>query len=102
MAKILVLYGKPADPAAFDAYYANTHVPIAKKLPGLKRYEVSAGPVAAPDGSTPYHLVATLEFDTMEAMVTALQSPEGRATAEDVSNFADGGAQVLVFETREV
>ncbi len=40
-AKLLVLYRPPADAAAFDAYYATTHVPIAKKIPGLRGYELA-------------------------------------------------------------
>lgn len=42
MAKIFVLYSKPADTAAFDAHYFDKHVPLAKTLPGLRSYEVSA------------------------------------------------------------
>ncbi|MFJ1260054.1 EthD family reductase [Cupriavidus sp. CuC1] len=45
MAKLVVLYKKPADTAAFDSYYFSTHVPITKKITGLRRYEVSSGPV---------------------------------------------------------
>ena len=37
MAKLIVLYKRPKDPKAFDAYYFSTHVPIAKKIPGLRR-----------------------------------------------------------------
>jgi uncharacterized protein (TIGR02118 family) len=33
MVKTVVLYGHPTDPAAFEEYYANTHVPIAAKMP---------------------------------------------------------------------
>jgi uncharacterized protein (TIGR02118 family) len=57
------MYKTPKDPAAFDAYYAGTHIPIAKKIPGLRRYEVSRGEVLSPAGASPYHLIATLNFD---------------------------------------
>ncbi|MFN0162166.1 MAG: EthD family reductase, partial [Burkholderiales bacterium] len=50
MAKLVVMYDRPADPAAFDAYYFNKHVPLAKTIPGLRNYEVNAGPVATPAG----------------------------------------------------
>ncbi len=50
MAKLLALYKTPADKSAFDAYYASTHMPLAKTLPGLKRHELSVGPVAAGPG----------------------------------------------------
>lgn len=102
MAKLMVLYGKPKDAAAFDAYYFEKHVPIAKKLPGLKRFEVSAGAVNMPQGGPPYHLVAQLEFDSLQALGAAMASPEGRAAGADFANFATGGADLLVFETREI
>jgi type IV secretion system protein VirD4 len=35
---------------AFDKHYIEAHVPIAKKIPGLRKYEVSQGPVATPGG----------------------------------------------------
>jgi uncharacterized protein (TIGR02118 family) len=52
MAKLVALYKKPADAAAFEAYYFGTHAPIAKKVPGLRRCEVSAGPVGTPQGAS--------------------------------------------------
>ena len=48
MATLLVLYKTPVDPAAFDAYYFETHIPIAKKIPGLTKYTVSRNPVMTP------------------------------------------------------
>ncbi len=32
--RVLAMYKRPADPAAFDRYYYSTHAPIAKKIPG--------------------------------------------------------------------
>ncbi len=37
----------------------------------------------------------------MAALNAALGSPEGRAAAADVANFADGGVEMLAFETRD-
>jgi uncharacterized protein (TIGR02118 family) len=31
MAEVVVTYKTPKDPAAFDKYYAETHIPLAKK-----------------------------------------------------------------------
>ncbi len=102
MARLLVIYKAPKDPAAFDRYYAATHVPLAKQLPGLRGYDVSTGPVAAPGGgASGVHLVATLTFDSVEAITAALGSPEGRAAAGDLANFADGGAELYVYETAD-
>jgi len=100
MAKLIVMYRTPKDPAAFDRYYFSTHVPLAWKIPGLMKYEVSEGTVATPAGAAPYHLVAVLEFPSRDALETALASPEGRAAAGDIPNFADAGADLFFFDAK--
>jgi uncharacterized protein (TIGR02118 family) len=101
MAQVVVLYKTPKDAAAFDRYYAQTHIPLAKKMPGLRQFEISQGPVASPAGASGIHLVATLTFDDMGANKAAFGSAEGKATAADLANFATGGADIVFFETRE-
>jgi uncharacterized protein (TIGR02118 family) len=101
-AKLLALYKTPADAAAFDRHYYATHVPLAKKIPGVRRYEVSTGRVNAASGDSGLHLVAVLEFDSLQAIQQGLQSPEGAATAGDLANFAQAGVDLLFFDTREV
>jgi uncharacterized protein (TIGR02118 family) len=102
MAEVVVLYKTPKDAAAFDKYYAETHIPLAKKLPGLKKYAVSKGPVASPAGPSGIHLVAVLTFDSVAAVQAAFGSEEGKATGADVPKFASGGADILIFDTKEV
>ena len=102
MAHVVVMYKTPKDTAAFDRYYAETHIPIAKKLPGLRKYEVSRGPVATPAGPSAFHLIATLYFDSMAAVQAAFGSAEGKAAAADVQKFATGGADMILFDTKEV
>jgi uncharacterized protein (TIGR02118 family) len=103
MAKVFAMYRTPADPAAFDRYYYATHVPTAKKIPGLRRYEVTRGAVLMlMGGASPYHLVATLTFDSMAAIQAALASPEGQATAADLGNFATAGVDLYMADCEEV
>ena len=52
MVKFTVIYGHPDDPAAFEEYYENTHMPIARKMPNVQRIDLAKA-VAAPDGSEP-------------------------------------------------
>jgi len=101
MAQVLVLYNTPADPAAFDRYYHETHIPIAQKIPGLRSYLISSSPVQALVGSAPY-LVAELNFDSMDDLGAALSSAEGQAAAADVANFASGGATLLIYDSKTV
>ena len=101
MAQLLVLYNTPADSAQFDRYYHQTHSSLAKKIPGMRSYLISNGPVKALAGSAPY-LVAILNFDSMADLSAALASPEGQAAAADLSNFASGGATLLIYDSRAV
>lgn len=102
MAKLVALYRAPSDPTAFYSYYYDSHVPIAKRLPGLRKYEVSTA-AFAPDGdASPYHLVATMHFDSVEAIEQAMESPQGQTAAADLSNFADGGVDLIYFDDNEV
>jgi uncharacterized protein (TIGR02118 family) len=97
-----VLYNPPADTQAFDGYYFNTHIPIAKQIPGLRRYVVNQGPVMAADGSSPYHLVAELEFDSMAAIQQGLGSPEGQGRGVRRPELRHRRATILMFDDQEV
>jgi uncharacterized protein (TIGR02118 family) len=102
MVKLQVLYGHPKDPAAFEAYYRDPHTPIALKVKGLRRFDVSKV-VGAPGGGQPaYYRTADLYFDDMDALTTALASPEGQAAANDLANFATGGVTLMVAETQDL
>ena len=102
MAQIFAMYKRPADPAAFDKYYYATHVPIAKKVRGLRKYEVTAGPIATMGGISPYYLIAILTFDSMSDIQAALASPEGQATAADLANFATNGVDLYFADSRAI
>ena len=102
MADVVVLYKTPKDPAAFDKYYAATHIPLAKKMPGLRKYQVSQGAVATPAGPSGVYLIATLTFDSMAAVQKAFGSAEGQVIAADVANFASGGADIMFFDAKDV
>ena len=102
MAKLFAIYQQPADAAAFDNYYFNKHVPLAKTLPGLRSYEVTRGDVMGMAGKHSVYLVAILEFESMAAIGAAMASPQGQATAADLANFAAAGVDVMMGDTRMV
>jgi uncharacterized protein (TIGR02118 family) len=102
MAQLVVMYKTPKDAAAFKRHYFDKHIPIAKKIPGLRKYEVSEGPVATPAGPSTYNLVALLHFDSLAAIQSAFGSAEGQAAVADVQSFATGGVDIYMFDTREV
>jgi uncharacterized protein (TIGR02118 family) len=101
MIKLTVLYGVPKDTAAFEDYYANTHMPLVYKIPGLGRIE-KAKVVGTPDGSPPpFHRVFEFWFNDRAEMNRTLGTPEARAATADVANFATGGATILVSQVED-
>ena len=100
MAQLVVLYKTPKDVAAFDKHYAQIHIPLAKKIPGLRKYEVSQGPVMTPAGPSGIHLVATLQFDSVAAIQEAFASPEGQAAGADAQGLS--AIDMLIFDSKEV
>ena len=84
-ALFLAVYETPADPNAFDRHYRHVHIPIAQRLPGLRRYVVSRDVVSV--RGDPYYLVAELEWHTMEELRAAFTSEAGRATAADAAKL---------------
>ncbi len=98
MIKLTVLYGHPGDPAAFERYYADTHMPIASRMTGIRRFELSKAQ-GTPDGArAPYYRMAEAYFDDAAHMQRVLASPEAQATVADIPNFATGGVTMFVSE----
>jgi uncharacterized protein (TIGR02118 family) len=104
MSRMVVIYNTPADPEAFDRHYFSTHVPLAKQLPGLTRYELSKGPIVGRmTGAAPY-MIATLHFASMPQMQQAFASEIGKACAADRRLFAprDEDSVMFLFEEQTV
>jgi uncharacterized protein (TIGR02118 family) len=96
--KLTVVYDNPKDPAAFEKHYKDVHVPLALKVPGLKRAEF-AKVFPKEDGSpTPAYRTADLYFDDYDSACTALATPEGQAAAQDAVQLATGGVRFLLSD----
>src|SRR5262245_3802207 len=102
MVRFLVLYNTPKDTEAFERHYREVHIPLIKKLPGLRRCTIGQHAIPVRDDE-PYYWIVELEWDNMDALQKAFQSPEGLATAQDVANLASSaGVRSMVYEAEEV
>jgi len=72
----------------FVRYWRVQHVPLARELPGLRRYVISPV-VASPDGKAPYDGVAELWFDDEETCRASLASPAGARARQDMERFTE-------------
>lgn len=98
MIRLTVLYGHPEDPVAFDRYYRDIHIPIARKMKGLMGWTIGKCEAAESGEPSPYYLIVGLYAESRAAMEAILESPEGKATVNDVPNFATGGVTFLYNE----
>ena len=96
MLKITVLYGQPASAEDFEKYYAEVHLPLAEKMQGAVRAELTKF-LTGPDGTKPaYYRMAELYFPGPAELQQTMSSPEGKAVTADLSNFATGGVTIIV------
>ncbi len=100
MIKLVALYKKPADVEAFEEHYNNIHLPLAAKIPGLKKCEVSRF-VGAPRGEAEYYMMAELYFENMDALKAGMGSDEGKASAKDLMSFAADIVSMSFAEAKE-
>lgn len=104
MARMIAIYKTPRDTAAFDKHYFEVHIPLAKKLPGLIRYDVGRSPIISTTGHTDVYCIGTLHFESMDAIKSAFASPEGKACAADRRILApeNDDVQIYLFDTVDV
>lgn len=101
MTNVVAVYRQPKDAKSFDRYYADVHTPLVKKIPGLRRLEVTK--VTGTPGGSPSDIYqfAALYFDDAAARDRALGSPEGKAVVDDLPKFAAGIVSIYFGEGYE-
>jgi uncharacterized protein (TIGR02118 family) len=95
MCRLTVLYGHPTDPAEFDRYYHSVHVPVARRMQGLKGWTIGKCQSAVAGQSAPYYMIVGLYAATRADLESIIASPEGQATIADVTRFATGGFKFM-------
>ena len=99
MAIVTVIYRQPKDTAAFEKYYAETHVPLVganQQEIGFTKAELTRFDSNL-DGSAPaLYRQAELYFPSMEALKKGTATPGFKKVAGDLPNFATGGLEGLI------
>ena len=94
--KLVVLYGRPDDPAAFDEHYSSVHGPIVDRIPGLQRWDLARVVAAADGGEQTYYQVAELHFADQAAFQAGMGSDVGKEAAADFGSMAPPGSRMFV------
>jgi len=85
---------------AAERYYLEHHVPLARRLPGLRRYVIGPAVAVGPAGAQRQR-AAILVFDDAVALREAYHSELGRALREDEKRLI-GPADVAYFTGEDV
>ncbi|HEX6966475.1 MAG TPA: EthD family reductase [Gemmatimonadaceae bacterium] len=98
-AAVVVMYNQPADPAAFERYYAETHIPLVEKHAaeiGFTRAELVKFTETL-DGKPPtLYRQAELWFDSLAALQRGIATAGFGTVAGDLANFATGGVTAMI------
>lgn len=96
-----VIYKTPKDKDFFEKHYFDVHVPLAKQLPGLLKYEINEGPVVSLTGHSDVYRVANLYFNSLDEMMASFKSETGQRCAADRRIFAsDEEVQIYIYDTK--
>jgi uncharacterized protein (TIGR02118 family) len=96
---LVVLYNQPKDTAAFEKYYAETHVPLffshAQEI-GFTRVDIIKFAPGADGKPAPVYREADVRWDSKDAMDKGLATAGFKTSAADLPKFATGGFTVLI------
>ncbi len=103
MTKMTVVYQRPKDIESFERHYFEVHIPLAKQLPGLIKYEINDGGILSTTGHSSYR-IANLHFESMDVMKNAFASEVGQKCAIDRKVLAPDNedVQIYLYDTKEV
>ncbi len=95
--KLLVIYPRPTDIAAFEKLYQEEHVPMAvDKLAGKTKF-IATKVLATPDGTPPpFYRIAEVHFPSLEALQACAQSAGGKETVAHAVKISSGGAPIFL------
>jgi uncharacterized protein (TIGR02118 family) len=95
--QLIVLYKMPKDPEHFEKYYREVHGPMTAKLYGIGSF--TYGRVRAVDGGTgEFFWYWSGTFESRQAAIDAMASPEGQAGAADVPNYYHEDPLFMFFD----
>jgi len=103
MIKLVYCFSKKAGltDEEFFRYWGSVHGPVGARIPGLRKLVQSHRLTVPGDRDRPdYDGMAELWFDDVEALLTARQSPEWKASTDDEANFMEPGKAACLV-TRE-
>ena len=85
----------------FKAHQVNVHMPLAHRLPGMRRYHMDWLP---PQNGTdqPFDAIVSVWYDDEAGRDAAMGSPEGQAAVADLPNLVDTDTMIVLEAVTEL
>ena len=94
--KVVVIYPRPLDEAAFELAYKNEHMPmVEQKLKGMTRF-VATKVLASPQGTVSAYRLAEVHFSSMDDLNKCVESESGQEVIAHAGKISTGGAPILL------
>lgn len=88
--KSIVLYGHPPNPAEFEKYYLEVHMPLVAAMKGARRMEAAKCLPQSAGSPAAFYRIFEAWFDSPEHMAAVFATPEGMKVRADVPKFTVG------------
>ncbi len=85
---MVTIYRRVDEEITLENFFAQKNLPLAEKLPGLVKSEVSRI-LGKPGGDSRFHLMYELYFETADAFFQALESDHGKELMKELKEWAD-------------
>lgn len=94
--KIVVIYPRPQDEAAFEKAYQDEHIPMAEsKLKGMTRL-VLTKVTGSPQGKVAAYRIAEVHFPTMDDLNKCIESDGGKEVVAHAIKISTGGPPIML------
>lgn len=101
VAKLIMLYPRPADITAFERIYTSEHVPMTiEKLTGKTKIVMSKA-VEGTQATALFYRIAEIHFPSLDALQSCAASEGGQATLAHAAAISTGGAPILLVAEEE-
>lgn len=96
MVKLIALYRPPPDAQAFDRAYFETHLPLLRSVPGLRRTSISRFTRTVMGEG--FYLMAEMSFDDLDALKAGVRSEAMAEVGKNLEGFASGLVTLMYAE----
>ena len=94
--KMVVIYPRPQDEAAFEKAYKDEHIPLVeRKVKGLTRL-VLTKVNGSPQGKVAAYRIAELHFASMDDLTKIVESDSGKEVIANAQKISTGGPPIML------